>query len=265
MGFGRRTVRRRRVHRGQHRAPGPAAVAHRRGGRADRLRGRCTRWIACPRSLLDFAQLMRTFEQKKVSLCQCHAAVQHGHQHGTAGPERAAVVRPVRAGDHLRADPRQDRRDAAQGKWAGGHPLLGLRRGPRRVQAHRERQGSRAKYGRSSPCTSSTSRSCRSSRNSRRKWVGKKWADAQGPSGAASRSTRTSLYRLLTNVVTRGRCGTSRRSTTASTLPSSIPASSTGRRHSSAATARPAAARCGTSSRALPEGASASASLRAAR
>src|SRR5262249_48871418 len=48
-----------------------------------------------------------------------HPAVQHGDRHGPAGAQRAALLRPVRARDHLRADPRQDRRHPppiAQGK-----------------------------------------------------------------------------------------------------------------------------------------------------
>ncbi len=43
-----------------------------------------------------------------------HAAVQHDQLDGPVDAQRAAVVRAVRARDHLRADPRQDRGHAAQ-------------------------------------------------------------------------------------------------------------------------------------------------------
>ena len=44
-----------------------------------------------------------------------HPGLQHHHQHGPADPQRAAVVRPVRAGGHGREDPRQDRRVEEEG------------------------------------------------------------------------------------------------------------------------------------------------------
>ena len=61
------------------------------------------------RSLADFAKLVELFDAHQVSFCVRHPGVQHHLQHGTADLERAVVLRPVRAGGHLRAHPRQDR------------------------------------------------------------------------------------------------------------------------------------------------------------
>ena len=57
------------------------------------------------RSLLDFARMMETFERHQRVVRLGHPAVQHGHVDGPADAERAAVLRPVRAGDDLASGP----------------------------------------------------------------------------------------------------------------------------------------------------------------
>ena len=64
-----------------------------------------------------------------------HPVVQHHHQHGTADPQRAAVLRPVRARGDRRAGARQDRRLQAQGH-------LGRRTGPARLSRASTRSSS---------------------------------------------------------------------------------------------------------------------------
>ena len=110
------------------------------------------------------------------------------------------VVRPVRAGDDRRADPRQDRRVAPQGHVDGRHPAARLRRA--RPQAGGERDGGRAgpadlrSVPRASARQPSWRRSCaapatRRNRGRRR----------TASTGRASRSTRARSTRSSNNRV----------------------------------------------------------------
>jgi predicted site-specific integrase-resolvase len=58
------------------------------------------------RSLADFAKLVETFRCPWRLLRLGDPVVQHHDQHGTVDAQCAAVLRPVRAGGHRRADPR---------------------------------------------------------------------------------------------------------------------------------------------------------------
>jgi DNA invertase Pin-like site-specific DNA recombinase len=58
------------------------------------------------RSLADFAKLVELFDAHGVSLHLRDPGLQHHHQHGTTDPQHATVVRPVRARNHRRANPR---------------------------------------------------------------------------------------------------------------------------------------------------------------
>jgi DNA invertase Pin-like site-specific DNA recombinase len=69
------------------------------------------------RSLADFARIVETLDSQGV--CVDHTAVQYNYLDGTTDPERAAVVRAVRARGHGRAHPRQDRGVEAQGHVDG--------------------------------------------------------------------------------------------------------------------------------------------------
>ena len=64
------------------------------------------------RSLADFAKLVELFDAHGV--------------YGSADPQCAAVLCPVRTGGHLRADPGQDRGIETQGALGWGQPAPGL-------------------------------------------------------------------------------------------------------------------------------------------
>jgi DNA invertase Pin-like site-specific DNA recombinase len=78
------------------------------------------------RSLADFAKLVELFDAQA---CRSSRSPRPStpHQHGPADPQRAAVVRPVRARGHGRAHPRQDRCVQTPGLWMGGNVPLGYR------------------------------------------------------------------------------------------------------------------------------------------
>ena len=50
------------------------------------------------RSLVDFVRMVEVFDARGVSFVVDNRAVQHDHLHGQADAERAAVLRPIRAG-----------------------------------------------------------------------------------------------------------------------------------------------------------------------
>ena len=52
------------------------------------------------RSLADFAKLVRTVRRASGVFRLGHPGVQHDDQHGTIDPERAFILRPVRARGH---------------------------------------------------------------------------------------------------------------------------------------------------------------------
>ena len=79
------------------------------------------------RSLLGFRQDHGGLRPAARRVRVRHPAVQHVHTDGAAGAQCPPLVRPVRAGDHRRADPRQNRRPAPQGQVGGRHTRLGLR------------------------------------------------------------------------------------------------------------------------------------------
>jgi site-specific DNA recombinase len=155
------------------------------------------------RSLLDFAQLMRTFEQRKVSFVsitqQFNTATSMGRLVLNVLLSFAQFEREIiseRTRDKIAATRRK-------GKWAGGHPQLGYDVNP-------------AGY----KLTVNTAESVRQifalylehesllpvvEELARRKWVGKRWKTRKGPERGGQPFTRTSLYRLLTNVVYAGK------------------------------------------------------------
>jgi site-specific DNA recombinase len=131
------------------------------------------------RSLLDYAQLMRTFEQKVsfVSVTQ---------QFNTATSMGRLVLnvlllRPVRAGNHLRTHPRQDRCDAQEGQVGRRTSATRLRRGSRWLQTYRqlERGGAGAADLRSLSGTRLAPAVVEEL--VKRGWATKKWATRKGP------------------------------------------------------------------------------------
>jgi site-specific DNA recombinase len=157
------------------------------------------------RSLLDFAQLMRTFEQKQVSFVsvtqQFNTATSMGRLVLNVLLSFAQFEREIiseRTRDKIAATRRK-------GKWAGGHPLLGYDVDPagykltvNAVEAERVRQIFALYLEHESllPVVEELAR---------RKWVGKQWKTRKGPERGGQPFTRTSLYRLLTNVVYAGK------------------------------------------------------------
>ena len=185
--------------------PGAQAAPGRHRGRRGRLRGGL-------QGRPDLAQPPRLrphhgdLREARRLLRLGHPAVQHDHLHGPADPEHPALLRPVRAGDHLRADARQDRRGAAQGQVVRRDGRSSATTWTRAAAGSWSTRTRRRRSGRSSSCTSSTSRSSPRSRSSTR---------GAGPtSGGPTRRAATaggsqfnkhSLYSLLTNVLYTGR------------------------------------------------------------
>jgi site-specific DNA recombinase len=156
------------------------------------------------RSLLDFAQLMRTFEQCKVSFVsvtqQFNTATSMGRLVLNVLLSFAQFEREIiseRTRDKIAATRRK-------GKWTGGHPLLGYDVDPagyklvvNPAEAERVRQIFALYLEHESllPVVEELAQ---------RKWVGKKWKTRKGPERGGQPFTRTCLYRLLTNVVYTG-------------------------------------------------------------
>src|SRR5271166_726952 len=82
------------------------------------------------RSLTDFAKIVEVLDAQGVVRVG-HASVQHDEQYGSPHAQRAALLRPVRARGHGRANPRQDRRFQKEGHVDGRAARARLRR-----QAH---------------------------------------------------------------------------------------------------------------------------------
>jgi site-specific DNA recombinase len=157
------------------------------------------------RSLLDFAQLMRTFEQKQISFVsvtqQFNTATSMGRLVLNVLLSFAQFEREIiseRTRDKIAATRRK-------GKWAGGHPLLGYDVDPagyklvvNPAEAERVRQIFALYLEHESllPVVEELVR---------RKWGTKRWATRKGPERGGQPFTRTSLYRVLTNVVYMGK------------------------------------------------------------
>jgi site-specific DNA recombinase len=157
------------------------------------------------RSLLDFSRLMETFERHRVSFVsitqQFNSATSMGRLVLNVLLSFAQFEREIiseRTRDKIAATRRK-------GKWSGGRPILGYDVDPRggrllvnddeavRVRAifqlYLEQQALL-------PVVQELER---------RGWVGKRWTTRQGHERGGRPFTRTSLYRLLTNVVYLGK------------------------------------------------------------
>jgi site-specific DNA recombinase len=157
------------------------------------------------RSLLDFANMMETFEKHGVSFAsitqQFNSATSMGRLVlnvllSFAQFEREIIAERTR--DKMAATRRK-------GKWAGGTPLLGYDLDPRGGRLHvndEEAQRVRAifalylEHQALLPVVHELAR---------RGWVGKSWQTRKGRTRQGRPFTKTSLYRLLTNVVYAGK------------------------------------------------------------
>jgi site-specific DNA recombinase len=157
------------------------------------------------RSLLDFAQMMATFEQQGVSFVsvtqQFNTATSMGRLVlnvllSFAQFEREIIAERTR--DKMAATRRK-------GKWSGGTPVLGYDLDPRGRRLHvndDEAQRVRAifalylEHQALLPVVQELAR---------RGWVGKRWQTRHGRPRGGRPFDKTSLYRLLTNVLYAGK------------------------------------------------------------
>jgi site-specific DNA recombinase len=157
------------------------------------------------RSLLDFAKMMEAFEQHGVSFVsitqQFNSATSMGRLVlnvllSFAQFEREIIAERTR--DKMAATRRK-------GKWSGGTPVLGYDLDPRGRRLHvndEEAQRGRAIFalylGQQAllPVVQELAR---------RGWVGKRWQTRKGRQRGGLPFTKTSLYRLLTNVLYAGK------------------------------------------------------------
>jgi site-specific DNA recombinase len=153
------------------------------------------------RSLLDFAQMMRTFEDRSVSFVSVTQQFNTGTSMGRlvlnvllsfAQFEREIISERTR--DKIAATRRK-------GKWAGGHPVLGYDVDPngfKLVVNPPEAERVRAifalylEHGALLPAVQELTA---------RGWVGKRWTTRKGTARGGTPFTRTALYHLLTNPV----------------------------------------------------------------
>ncbi|HEY7310277.1 MAG TPA: recombinase family protein [Gemmataceae bacterium] len=157
------------------------------------------------RSLLDFARMMETFEKYGVSFVsitqQFNSATSMGRLVlnvllSFAQFEREIIAERTR--DKMAATRRK-------GKWSGGMPVLGYDLDPRGGRLHvndDEAQRVRAifalylEHQSLLPVVQELAR---------RGWLGKQWQTRKGRSRGGQPFTKTSLYRLLTNVIYAGK------------------------------------------------------------
>jgi site-specific DNA recombinase len=156
------------------------------------------------RSLLDFAKMMETFEQHSVSFVsitqQFNSATSMGRLVlnvllSFAQFEREIIAERTR--DKMAATRRK-------GKWSGGMPVLGYDLDPRGRRLHvNEQEAARVRaifalyleHRALLPVVQELAR---------RGWVGKRWQTRNGRQRGGRPFTKTSLYRLLTNVMYAG-------------------------------------------------------------
>jgi Site-specific recombinases, DNA invertase Pin homologs len=157
------------------------------------------------RSLLDFAKMMGTFDTYHVSFVsvtqQFNTATSMGRLVLNVLLSFAQFEREIiseRTRDKIAATRRK-------GKWAGGHPLLGYDVDPRGVfltvnedEAARVRQifALYLKHEGLLPVVEELER---------RGWVTKRWVTRKGRARGGRVFTKTSLYRLLSNVIYAGK------------------------------------------------------------
>jgi site-specific DNA recombinase len=157
------------------------------------------------RSLLDFAQLMRTFEERSV------AFVSVTQQFNTASSMGRLILNVLLSfaqfereiiGERTRDKIAATRR---KGKWAGGYPVLGYDVDPdtRRLAVNADEAARvRAIFGLYEehesllPVVQDLAR---------RGWANKRWTTKKGVERGGDGFTRTSLYRLLTNPLYAGK------------------------------------------------------------
>lgn len=152
------------------------------------------------RSLLDFAQMMQTFEKHKVSFV---SVTQHFNTATSMGRLILHVLLSFAQFEREIISERTRDKIAAtrrKGKWAGGHPILGYDVDPQRFrllvnaeEAERVRTIFKLYLEHESllPVVMELER---------RAWLNKRWTTRKGRERGGKPFTRTSLYKMLTNV-----------------------------------------------------------------
>ena len=211
---------------------------------------------AQPRACSTSPGSWRRSRQHKVSFVSVTQQFNTTHVDGPADAEHPAVVRPVRAGDHLRADPGQDRRRPAQGEMVRRHAVLGYdvdsaaaaRLLVNEDEAARVRAIFELYLEHESLIPTVEELDARG-------WTTKQWTTKKGREVGGSPFDKNSLFKLLTNVLYLGQDhlqgrGPRRRAR----RPSWTRRSSQRVQACSSGTAARAAARCGTGHGALLKG-----------
>jgi site-specific DNA recombinase len=157
------------------------------------------------RSLLDFAQMMQTFEKHKVSFV---SVTQHFNTATSMGRLILHVLLSFAQFEREIISERTRDKIAAtrrKGKWAGGHPILGYDVDPQRFrllvnaeEAERVRTIFKLYLEHESllPVVLELER---------RGWVNKRWTTPKGRERGGQPFERTSLHKLLTNVAYTGK------------------------------------------------------------
>ncbi|HEY7312823.1 MAG TPA: recombinase family protein [Gemmataceae bacterium] len=157
------------------------------------------------RSLLDFAKMMETFEQHGVSFVsitqQFNSATSMGRLVlnvllSFAQFEREIIAERTR--DKMAATRRK-------GKWSGGTPVLGYDLDPRGRRLHVNEEEAERVRAIFASYLEHESLLPVVQELARRGWVGKCWQTRNGRTRGGRPFTKTSLYRLLTNVIYAGK------------------------------------------------------------
>jgi site-specific DNA recombinase len=157
------------------------------------------------RSLLDFAKMMETFEQHGVSFVsitqQFNSATSMGRLVlnvllSFAQFEREIIAERTR--DKMAATRRK-------GKWSGGTPVLGYDLDPRGRRLHVNEEEAECVRAIFALYLEHQALLPVVQELARRGWVGKRWQTRKGRTRGGRPFTKTSLYRLLTNVVYAGK------------------------------------------------------------
>jgi site-specific DNA recombinase len=157
------------------------------------------------RSLLDFAKMMETFERHGVSFVsitqQFNSATSMGRLVlnvllSFAQFEREIIAERTR--DKMAATRRK-------GKWSGGTPVLGYDLDPRGRRLHVNEEEAQRVQAIFALYLEHQALLPLVQELARRGWVGKRWQTRHGRQRGGRPFTKTSLYRLLTNVIYAGK------------------------------------------------------------
>lgn len=152
------------------------------------------------RSLLDFTQMMQTFEEYKVSFV---SVTQHFNTANSMGRLMLHVLLSFAQFEREIISERTRDKIAAtrrKGKWAGGHPILGYDVDPNRFRLQVNAEEAERVRGIFKLYLEHESLLPVVEELNRRGWLNKLWTTRKGHERGGKIFTRTSLYKLLTNI-----------------------------------------------------------------